>query len=256
MSELVNLVAYTRPRAGKGAARAVRRAGQIPAVIYGAKEPPMLIAVDPKEVTKQLHRSGFFTRRMTLTIDGKVHEVLPRDVQLDPLKDRPVHFDFLRTSADSILEVAVPVVFSNEGAAPGIKRGGVLNVVRHDVSVRCRADAIPDKIEIDLTGLDIGDSIHISSVKLPQGVVPVIRERDFTIATIAPPTVIRETEDKPAAAAADGAAAAGATGAAPAAGAAAAAGAKGAPAAGAAAAGAKGAPAAGAKGAPAAGGKK
>ncbi len=247
MSELVNLVALARPRAGKGAARAVRRAGQIPAVIYGAKEAPMLIAIDPKEVTRELHRPGFFTRRMTLTIDGKSHEVLPRDVQLDPLKDRPMHFDFLRTSADSILEVQVPVVFLNEGASPGIKRGGVLNVVRHDIGVRCRADAIPDKIEIDLTGLDIGDSVHISAVKLPAGVVPVIRERDFTIATIAPPTVVRETEVAPTAAAtAEGAAAAGATGAAAAP---VAAGAKGAAPAGAAA-------AAGAKGAPAAGGDK
>jgi large subunit ribosomal protein L25 len=242
MSELVNLVAYARPRAGKGAARAVRRAGQIPAVIYGAKEAPFLISIDPKEVTRELHRSGFFTRRMTLTIDGKAHEVLPRDVQLDPLKDRPVHFDFLRTSAESILEVAVPVVFLNDNAAPGIKRGGVLNVVRHEVSVRCRADAIPDRLEIDLTGLDIGDSIHISAVKLPAGVVPVIRERDFTIATIAPPTVVRETEDKPTAAAAADGAAAGATGAA-----APAAGAKAAPGAAAPAAGAKGAPAAGKK---------
>jgi large subunit ribosomal protein L25 len=248
MSELVNLVAQERPRAGKGAARAVRRAGQIPAVIYGAKEPPLLIAIDPKEVTRELHRPGFFTRRITLTIAGKAHEVLPRDVQLDPLKDRPVHFDFLRTSADTVLEVAVPVVFLNETQAPGIKRGGVLNVVRHDVAVRCRADRIPDRLEIDLTGLDIGDSVHISAVKLPDGVVPVIRERDFTIATIAPPTVVRETEAAPTAAAADGAAAAGATGAAAAAPAAA--GAKAAPGAAAA------APAAGAKGAPAAGGDK
>ncbi len=242
MSELVNLVAQARPRAGKGAARAVRRAGYIPAVIYGAKEPPLLIAVEPKEVTRQLHRPGFFTRRMNVTVDGQVHMVLPRDVQLEPLKDRPVHFDFLRISAEAIIEVQIPVVFLNDSAAPGIKRGGVLNIVRHDVGVRCRADSIPDKIEIDLTGLDIGDSVHISSVKLPNGVVPVIRQRDFTIATIAPPTVIRDTEAAPQAAAA----AAGATGA-PAAGATGTA----APAAGAAV-----APAAGAKGAPAAGGKK
>jgi large subunit ribosomal protein L25 len=247
MSELVNLVAQARPRAGKGAARAVRRAGQIPAVIYGAKEPPLLIAVEPKEATRQLHRPGFFTRRMTVTVDGKAHEVLPRDVQLDPLKDRPVHFDFLRVSADAIIEVQVPVVFLKDTAAPGIKRGGVLNVVRHDVGVKCRADAIPDKIEIDLTGLDIGDSVHISSVKLPAGVVPVIRERDFTIATIAPPTVVREAEAAPAAAAAaEGATAAGATGATAAAPVAA--GAKAAP-------GAAPAPAAGAKGAPAGGDK-
>lgn len=222
MSELVNLVAQARPRAGKGAARAVRRAGYIPAVIYGAKEPPLLIAVEPKEVTRQLHRSGFFTRRMNVTVDGQVHMVLPRDVQLEPLKDRPVHFDFLRITPESIIEVQIPVLFQNDSASPGIKRGGVLNIVRHDVGVRCRADSIPDKIEIDLTGLDIGDSVHISSVKLPSGVVPVIRERDFTIATIAPPTVVRDTEAAPGAATAGATAAAGATGAAaPAAGAAA-----------------------------------
>jgi large subunit ribosomal protein L25 len=235
MSEIVNLNAQAREKGGKGPARAVRRAGNIPAVIYGAKEPPMLIAVPPKETTRELHRAGFFTRRMTITIDGKAHEVLPRDVQLDPVTDRPVHFDFLRITKDSIIEVMVPVVFLNEAASPGLKRGGVLNIVRHEVGVRCKPDAIPEKLEFDLTGLEIGHSIHISAITLPQGVVPVIRDRDFTVATIAPPTVVREAEEeKPAADAAAAAAAAPAAGAAaPAAGAApAAAGAK--PAAGAA----------------------
>ena len=199
MSEIVNLNALARPKGGKGPARAVRRAGNIPAVIYGAKEPPMLIAVPPKETVKELHRPGFFTRRMTITVDGKAHEVLPRDVQLDPVTDRPVHFDFLRITRDSILEVMVPVVFLNETASPGLKRGGVLNIVRHEVGMRCRADAIPEKLEFDLTGLEIGHSIHISAFKLPAGVTPVIRDRDFTVATIAPPTVVRETEEaKPA----------------------------------------------------------
>lgn len=233
MSEIVNLNAQAREKGGKGPARAVRRAGNIPAVIYGAKEPPMLIAVPPKETTRELHRPGFFTRRMTITIDGKKHDVLPRDVQLDPVTDRPVHFDFLRITKDSILEVMVPVVFLNEGASPGLKKGGVLNIVRHEVGVRCKPDAIPEKLEFDLTGLEIGHSIHISAIKLPNGVTPVIRDRDFTVATIAPPTVVREEDTaKPAADAAAAAPAAGAA-AAPAAGAAApAAGAK--PAAGAA----------------------
>jgi large subunit ribosomal protein L25 len=221
MSEIVNLNAEAREKGGKGPARAVRRAGNIPAVIYGAKEPPMLIAVPPKESVRELHKPGFFTRRMTITIAGKKHEVLPRDVQLDPVTDRPVHFDFLRITKDSILEVMVPVTFVNEGASPGLKKGGVLNIVRHEVGVRCKPDAIPQKLEFDLTGLEIGNSIHISAIKLPAGVVPVIRDRDFTVATIAPPTVVREEEETKPAAAADAAApAAGA--AAPAAGAAAA----------------------------------
>jgi len=221
MSEIVNLNALARPKGGKGPARAVRRAGNIPAVIYGAKEPPMLIAVPPKETVKELHRPGFFTRRMTITVDGKPHEVLPRDVQLDPVTDRPVHFDFLRITKDSILEVMVPVVFLNEGASPGLKRGGVLNIVRHEVGMRCRADAIPERLDFDLTGLEIGHSIHISAFKLPAGVSPVIRDRDFTVATIAPPTVVRETEESKPAEEAAAAPAAGAA-AAPAAGAAAA----------------------------------
>jgi large subunit ribosomal protein L25 len=148
--------------------------------------------------------------------------VLPRDVQLDPVTDRPVHFDFLRITKDSILEVMVPVTFVNEGASPGLKKGGVLNIVRHEVGVRCKPDAIPQKLEFDLTGLEIGNSIHISAIKLPAGVVPVIRDRDFTVATIAPPTVVREEEETKPAAAADAAAAPAAGTAAPAAGAAAA----------------------------------
>lgn len=221
MSEIVNLNALARPQGGKGPARAVRRAGNIPAVIYGAKEPPMLIAVPPKETTRELHKPGFFTRRMTITIDGKAHDVLPRDVQLDPVTDRPVHFDFLRITKDSIIEVMVPVVFLNDTASPGLKRGGVLNIVRHEVGVRCKPDAIPEKLEFDLTGLEIGHSIHISAITLPKGVTPVIRDRDFTVATIAPPTVVRETEEaKPAADAAAAAAPAAGAAAAPAAGAA------------------------------------
>ena len=222
MSEVVNLNALARPKGGKGPARAVRRAGNSPAVIYGAKEPPMLIAVPPKETVKELHRPGFFTRRMTITVDGKPHDVLPRDVQLDPVTDRPVHFDFLRITKDSILEVMVPVVFLNETASPGLKRGGVLNIVRHEVGMRCKPDAIPEKLEFDLTGLEIGHSIHISAFKLPEGVVPVIRDRDFTVATIAAPTVVRDVEEaKPAEEAAAATPAAAGAAAAPAAGAAA-----------------------------------
>lgn len=202
MSDVVNMTAQARSKGGKGPARAVRRAGNIPAVIYGAKEAPILIAVPPKEMTRELHRPGFFTRRMTITIDGQAHQVLPRDVQLDPVTDRPIHFDFLRITKDSVIEVMVPVVFLNETASPGLKRGGVLNIVRHEVGLRCKPDAIPEKLEFDLTGTEIGHSIHISAIALPTGVTPVIRDRDFTVATIAPPTVVRETEETKAAEAA------------------------------------------------------
>jgi len=258
MTDLISLAAQARTRGGKGAARATRRAGSIPAVIYGDKQPPAMIVLDPKEVTRELHRPGFFTRRMNIAIDGKQQMVLPRDVQFDPVTDRPIHFDFLRISPQSIIQVGIPVVFLNEAAAPGIKRGGVLNVVRHTIEVRCRADAIPDKLEVDLTGLEIGHSVHISKVTLPAGVKPVIADRDFTVCTVVAPTVAREQAAEAQAAAAAGtptaeeaaaaeAAAAAAGGAPGATGGAAPAGAKGA-----APAGAKGAAPAGTKGAPAA----
>jgi large subunit ribosomal protein L25 len=232
MADIMSLPARARDRAGKGAARSTRRAGLVPGVIYGNNESPLLIAMEPRHLEPQVNKGGFFTRVFDLDIDGKQHRVLPRDVQFHPVTDRPEHVDFLRVSGTTRVSVAVPVHFTNEGSAPGIKKGGVLNIVRHTIDVVCRADAIPASIIIDLTGREIGDSIHISSIALPDGVKPVIRERDFTVATIAPPTV--QTEEAPTAAAAAAAAAAPAAGAA-------------APAAGAAAGGA--APAAGAAGA-------
>jgi large subunit ribosomal protein L25 len=222
MSELLVLKAERRDRAGKGAARATRRTGVVPGVIYGNKESPELITLDPKPLEAAIKKRGFYSTVMAVELAGKKQQVLPRDVQLDPVTDRPVHFDFLRITKDSILEVMVPVTFVNEGASPGLKKGGVLNIVRHEVGVRCKPDAIPQKLEFDLTGLEIGNSIHISAIKLPAGVVPVIRDRDFTVATIAPPTVVREEEETKPAAAADAAAAPAAGTAAPAAGAAAA----------------------------------
>ncbi|HTI85892.1 MAG TPA: 50S ribosomal protein L25/general stress protein Ctc [Alphaproteobacteria bacterium] len=228
MADIMSLPARARDRAGKGAARSTRRAGLVPGVVYGNNESPLLIAMEPRHLEPQVKKGGFFTRVFNLDIDGKQHRVLPRDVQFHPVTDRAEHVDFLRVSATTLVHVAVPVHFTNEGSAPGIKKGGVLNIVRHTIDVACRADAIPASITIDLTGREIGDSIHISHIALPEGVKPVIRDRDFTVATIAPPTV--QAEEAPGAAAAAAAApAAGA--AAPAAGAAAPAG--GAPAAGA-----------------------
>lgn len=187
MTQTPELTAVVRDRAGKGAARAVRREGLVPGVIYGGKQEPLLISMAYKELMKEVETGRFLSTVYTLDVDGKKVPVLPRDVQFEPVRDFLIHVDFLRIVKDTRLAVAVPVVFINEELSPGIKRGGVLNTVRHEVELECPADAIPDEITIDLTGTDIGDSIHISSVKLPENVSPVITDRDFTIATIATP---------------------------------------------------------------------
>jgi len=192
MSEISKLSAEPRERAGKGAARAARRAGRVPGVIYGAKKDPVLITLDPKDLRREISGGGFFGTLFDVGVGGGNERVLPRDLQLHPVTDRPLHVDFLRVSRDTRIDVMVPVVFLNEEESPGLKRGGVLNVVRYEVELSCQADAIPPQIEIDLTGRDIGDSAHISEVALPEGVQPTITDRDFTIATIAAPSVIRE----------------------------------------------------------------
>src|SRR5690606_3033790 len=179
------LKAETREQVGKGSARAVRRQGKIPAVIYGAKQPPLAIALSYKDVYYKIHGGGFLTTIATIDVDGQKIRVLPKDYQLDPVKDFPLHVDFLRVGKDTEVNVNVPVRFINEDKSPGIKRGGVLNIVRHEIEFNCPANAIPDAITIDLAGREIGDTIHISAVTLPEGVRPVITDRDFTIATIA-----------------------------------------------------------------------
>ena len=215
MADIITFPATARERAGKGAARATRRAGQVPGVVYGAKEPPVLIALDPKLLKQYVGHSGFFTRLVDIQLDGKNHRVLPRDVQYHPVTDQPVHVDFMRVSKDAKVTVAVPVVFVNEGQSPGLKKGGVLNVVRHEVELVCPVESIPNSLTIDLAGKDIGDSIHISHIPLPDGVRPTITDRDFTVATVAAPTVQTEEEIKPAAAAEGAPAAGAAAGAAP-----------------------------------------
>jgi large subunit ribosomal protein L25 len=192
MNEVQNIRAEPRTSGGKGAARALRRTGRIPGLIYGEKKDNTLISVDNKELTRLLHRPGFFATLFNVNVDKATERVLPREVQFDSVTERPIHVDFLRVGTDTEIEVEVPVVFLHEEAAPGIKRGGLLNVVRHEIELVCRPDVIPHTIEIDLAGLDIGDSVHISDVKLPQGVRPTITDRDFTIATIAAPTVVQE----------------------------------------------------------------
>jgi large subunit ribosomal protein L25 len=184
MAEAIELKAWARARTGKGGAREVRREGRVPGIIYGGKDAPQNIALETKQVSKQIQTGHFQSTIFLIDMEGTKIRVIPRNVQVDPVRDFPIHVDFMRLAKDSQVTVDVPVHFLNEAASPGLKRGGVLNVVRHDIPVRCTADRIPESFEIDLTGLEIGDSIHISSVKLPEGVIPTILDRDFTVATI------------------------------------------------------------------------
>jgi large subunit ribosomal protein L25 len=210
MSETYELKADARERVGKGSAREVRRNGKVPAVIYGDKQPPLAIALSYKDLYYKIHGGGFLTTLATIDVAGDKIQVLPKDYQLDPVRDFPIHVDFLRVGADTEVNVEVPVHFINEDKSPGIKRGGVLNIVRHQVEFHCRANAIPEFIAVDLEGTDIGDSIHISAVKLPEGVRPVIADRDFTVATVAGSSAMKPepTETAPEAEAAEPAAAA------------------------------------------------
>ena len=191
MSDTLHLPAETRDRAGKGASRALRREGRVPAVIYGGNEEPLSIHVEEKLLRKQLGTGHFFNSVVDVEVDGKLMRTLPKDVAFHPVNDRPLHVDFLRISKDSKVHVNVPVVFANEEASPGLKRGGVLNIVRHELDLVCASDNIPEEIAIDVTGFDVGDSIHISHVKLPAGVESAITDRDFTIATIIAPSGMR-----------------------------------------------------------------
>jgi len=208
MSTNYELTATVREKVGKGAARATRREGLIPAVIYGGKQPPITIALASKEISQRIQAGGFFTTLATIDVGGKPVRAIARDYQLDSVTDRPLHVDFMRVVEGSRLIVDIPVHFINEGASPGIKRGGVLNIVRHTVELSCPADAIPENIVCDLTGLEINDALHISAVTLPNDVHPTI-ERNFTIATIAAPAGVKEEIRAQAAAAAGETAAAG-----------------------------------------------
>src|SRR6478735_1120344 len=194
MSDALTLPAEARERAGKGASRVLRREGRVPAVIYGGKEEPTPIHVEAKELVRQLGSGHFMNSIVMIDIGGKQVRTLPKDVALHPVTDRPVHVDFLRLSKDAKIQVAVPVVFVNEEGSPGLKKGGVLNVVRHELELVCESDKIPDEIALDVTGLDIGDSIHISSVTLPDGSVSAITDRDFTIATVVAPSAMKRTD--------------------------------------------------------------
>ena len=206
MSKTKQLSAMRRESAGKGAARQVRREGRVPAVVYGAGEAPVSISLDGKTANKLIYAGHFLTTVFDIEIGSEKLRAIPRDYQLDPVSDRAVHIDFLRLGKDSKVRVEVPVHFINHEASPGLKRGGALNIVRHAVELLVPAEAIPDSLTFDLTGLDINDSVHISAIKLPEGAKATIGDRDFTIATITAPSGGDEA-DKPAEAAAPAAAA-------------------------------------------------
>ncbi|MEQ8322867.1 MAG: 50S ribosomal protein L25/general stress protein Ctc [Rhodospirillales bacterium] len=194
MAQAHPLNAELRDRAGKGAARAVRREGRVPGVIYGNKQEPVLISLDPVDLMKEYSKAGFFSHVYEIAVGGDKYKVLARDLQTHPINDLPIHVDFMRFSAKTRLAVNVYVEFINEDTCPGLKEGGVLNVVRHEVELRCSPDNIPESLIADLSGLEIGDSLHISAITLPEGVEQTI-DRDFTVATIAAPTIFTETEE-------------------------------------------------------------
>ena len=188
MSEQLTLSAETRDRAGKGASRAMRREGRVPAVVYGANETPLSIHIEEKLLNKILQTGHFMNSIVMIDVGGRKTRTLPKDVQFHPVTDRPLHVDFLRISEHAQVTVAVPIRFTGDEESRGLKRGGVLNTVRHELELVCDAAEIPGEIVIDLAGLDIGDSVHISNVELPKGTASAITDRDFTIATIAAPT--------------------------------------------------------------------
>ena len=194
MSDQLTLAAEARDRAGKGASRALRREGRVPAVIYGDKKDPEAIHIEERALNKLLGTGHFMNSIVMIEVGGKKVRTLPKDVAFHPVTDRPIHVDFLRLSKDAKIQVAVPVVFLNEEASPGLKKGGVLNIVRHDLELICESDKIPDLIEIDVTGKDVGDSIHISEVTLPAGSESAITDRDFTIATLVAPSALKKAE--------------------------------------------------------------
>lgn len=195
MSGSVSLKASVRERVGKGAARAVRREGRVPAVIYGDNKAPETISLDYVEVLKELNTGHFLSTVYDLDVDGNSSQVLARDCQVDPVKDQPIHIDFLRVGKGTVVSVQVPVVFTNEEASPGLKEGGVLNIVRHELDLTCSPAKIPDEISIDVGSLNVGDSIHISDITLPEGVTSTITDRDFTIATVAAAAVVESDDD-------------------------------------------------------------
>jgi large subunit ribosomal protein L25 len=195
MSEQLTLPAEARDRAGKGASRALRRDGRVPAVVYGEKKEPLSIHVEEKQLNRMLATGFFMNSVVMVEIGGKPHRTLPKSVDFHPVTSRPIHVDFLRIGEHTQVQVNVPVRFIDEEEAPGLKRGGVLNVVRHELELVCDAARMPDEIVVSLSGLEIGDAVHISQVQLPEGSKPVIDDRDFTVATIVAPSAMKAEEE-------------------------------------------------------------
>jgi large subunit ribosomal protein L25 len=194
MSDTLNLSAETREGVGKGASRVLRREGRVPAVIYGNKEEPLAIHVEAKLLARLLDTGHFMNSIVEIEVGGRKLRTLPKDVAFHPVTSRALHVDFLRLAAGATVHVNVPVVFANEESSPGLKRGGVLNIVRHELELVCDANSIPDEITVDVSDAEIGDSIHIHSVTLPQGVESAITDRDFTIATIVAPSALKSSD--------------------------------------------------------------
>lgn len=194
MRDSYELAGARRDRVGKGAARALRRESMLPAVIYGDKKDPLPIAIPFKETDQLIHGGSFLTTIGEIKVDGDIHRVIAKDFQRDPVRDFPMHVDFLRVSKGATLTVNVPVQFINEESSPGLKAGGVLNVVRHEVEVTCPADGIPEALVLDLAAAELGDTLHISAISLSEGVEPTITDRDFTIATIASPAGLKSDD--------------------------------------------------------------
>lgn len=192
MPEIISLSAEPRPALGKGASRAMRRSGRVPGIIYGDGKAPLPVSFEPRELSRAVSRAAFFATLVDVSIDGAVHRTLARDVQYHPVSDAALHVDFMRVGAGARVTVSVPVSFVNHDRAPGLRRGGILNVIRHNIDIACAVDSIPDRVVVDLDGLEIGDSIHIEAVTLPEGVRPVLGSRDSTIASVAASSAVRE----------------------------------------------------------------
>jgi large subunit ribosomal protein L25 len=192
MSEFAVIDAMPREPRGKGGARALRREGRTPAIIYGGDDQPLSVSLDHGFLTREIGRAGFFARLYELKVGNDSVRVLARDVQVDPVTDNPIHVDFIRYVKGAMVAISVAVHFEGQEESEGLKRGGVLNVVRHEVELLCPIESIPDAIVANVAGLEIGDSVHISAISLPEGVTPTITDRDFTVATIAAPTIVTE----------------------------------------------------------------
>jgi len=192
MPEVISLSAEPRASVGKGAARATRRAGRVPGIIYGDGKESVPISFEPRELSRAVNRAGFFATIVDVSVDGAVHRTLAREVQYHPVNDTALHVDLMRVGAGAQVHVSVPVSFVNHDQSPGLRRGGILNIVRHSVDIVCAVDAIPDRITVYLGGLEIGDSIHADALAMPEGVRAVIGSRDTTIASIAASSAVRE----------------------------------------------------------------